>query len=553
MNALKRGCAELAVIWAAAGYALYTYFHSRFEPPGDLWGAVIGGLLVSWSWGAIRNMFGTLARKKLFTQGEMSFQPTDGRPYAAVGSAIPLGEPLRSPFRNQECLVYDYSVFTRKLVTDQSSDSTSDRVDKKTYMGGYAMCPFAVRTSNGNIRILGFAIPEAFPAVELAAAKMKPRILEYVKATRFEEEQGLGIMQKWNELKHVLGESEGAHRYDWKNNKLELVLDEDTAFMTEQCLPVGAQVCVIGDYSAEKGGLINDHKVGGMEVLPGGVEDAIRVMRRRIVGQIIAALLLAVAGTIGAYGVLQLRETRSSEILGLNRERFKAGVRDDDVAKVAKAIEHGISPDPEHSDIDDVVSAIRSKPMFDLLVRSGFDVNRPMKSGSTPLTLAVSQHRCEFASWLIDAGANVNAQDAGWGTTALEKALDKGDDEMIRLLVARNAKAVYVTAKNGTPIAPHGSPEFAAVVEYLQAFTRDDVAALREATDNWPPDFFDSFSRGLYRNSKSGPATLVRGFSNGEAATLVVTCPRSAQEEIWTYTLVNRNGKWKVRRASLDL
>lgn len=551
MNALKRGCAELTVIWAAAGYALYTYFHSRFEPPGDLWGAVIGGLLASGSWGAIRNLFGTFSRKNLLTQGEMSFQPTDGRLYAAVGSAIPLGEPLRSPFWKQECLVYGYSIFTRKFVTYRGSGTSSDRLEKNAYMGGYAMCPFAVRTDIGDIRILGFAIPDAFPEVESVAPAMKRQILAYLEATPCDEERGLGIKQKWSELKHVLGESEGAHHYDWKSKKLEFVLDEDTTFVAEQCLPVGAQVCVIGEYSAEKGGLINDYNVGGMEVLLGGVEDAIRALRRRIVGYMVGALLLAAAGTFGAYGVLELRETRSPEILRLNRERFKAGVRDDDVGEVAKAIEHGIFRDPKYSDIDDVVSAIRSKPMFDLLIRKGFDVNRPMKSGSPPLILAVEQRRYELARWLIDAGADVNAQQAGWGTTALEKALDKGDQEMIRMLTARNAKAVYVTADNGTPIAPHGSPELAAVNEYLQAFTREDLTALREVTDNWPPDFFDAFVRGLYRGSTRGPATLLRGFGNRGAATLVVTCPQGAQTEDWIYTLSNRNGKWKVRRVAL--
>ena len=83
-----------------------------------------------------------------------------------------------------------------------------------------------------------------------------------------------------------------------------------------------------------------------------------------------------------------------------------------------------------------------------------------------------------------------NAKSLGWGTTALEKALDKGDQEMIRILAARHAKAVYVTAENGTPIAPLGSPELAAANEYLRAFTREDIAALHEITDNWPPDFF---------------------------------------------------------------
>jgi hypothetical protein len=552
MNALKRGCAELSLVWAVAGYALYSFFHPRFEPPGDLWGAVIGGLLVSWSWGAVRNLFGTLSRRSLLAEADTGFGPQDGKPYAATGTTVALGEPLRSPFRKKECVAYGYSVYSRKIVRYRRSGKSSDEIEKKFYMGGYAMCPFALRTSNGDVPVLGFAIPDAFPEDCATAPSLEPQILAYIAETTFEEEQGLGIRQKWSELKNVLTESDGSHRYDWKSANLERVLGEATTYATEQCLPAGAQVCVIGQYSAEKGGLISDYNVGGMEILPGGIADAMRALRSRIIGYVVTALLLAVLGTLGAYGLLSLRESRSTEIVGLHRERFKAGIREDDVAKVASAIQRGISPGSGGSDIDDVVPLIRSEAMLDLLVRNGFDVNRRMKNGYTPLIYAVERHDRRLARWLIDAGADVNARQEGWGTTALEKALDSGDQELVQMLAAKHGVALFVTAENGSPVAPHDGQEMAVINEYLRAFSGEDAAALREVTDNWPADFFASFARGLYRGATSYPATFVRGFRNDTAATILVTCSNSGRLEVRACTLVNRDGKWKVRRDALQ-
>jgi ankyrin repeat protein len=205
-------------------------------------------------------------------------------------------------------------------------------------------------------------------------------------------------------------------------------------------------------------------------------------------------------------------------------------------------------PDREHGDIDDVIPLIRSKEMLDLLVRNGLDVSRPTRDGFTPLILAVESHNHERARWLIEAGADVNTPQQGWGFTALEKALDSGDQEMFHMLTAKQATGVFVTAENGSAIMPNNSAELAAVTEYLRAFVAEDAATLREVTDNWPADFFQSFTRGLYRGSKTCPQTFVQGFSNGKAATIFMTC--SGRSEVWTYTLVNRDGKWKVRREA---
>ena len=551
MNALRRGCSEFVVIWVIAGYVFYSYFQSRFEPPGDVWGSVGGGLLIAFAWGSVRNVFFAISRKSLLSQMSVNNRPEDGHVFAAVGPAVPIDEPLRSPIGDEACVAYGYHVYSRELVRYRGPSSSSTQIQQSYHMGGMAMCPFVIKTLAGDVRILGFAIPDAFPEKVVSAPQTRSRLLAYIAKTEFEEQRGLGIKQKLAEMKQILTDNAGEHRYDWKSNKLETMLDKSTTYASEQCLPVGSQVCVIGKYSEQHGGLINDLSAGGMEVFLGDIDNAVSAFQARIIRYAICVVLFIVAAMFVPYGVLTLRETRSVQIVLRNQDRFKDGIKQDDPAKVSNAIVRGISPKDPGSFIDEAFSNIRSQGMLDLLVRSGFDLNRHMYYGQTPLIHAVETRNRELARWLIEAGADVNARHYDWGFTALEKALDKGDPEMVQLLNSKQATADFVTKENGSPIAPEKNPELAAVNEYLRAFTTDDSAALREVTDKWPDNFFESFGRGLYRGSNACPPVFTQGFTTGEIATITMSCSTGGREEVWIYTLVRRDGKWKVRREAL--
>ena len=173
MNALRRGCSEFVVIWVIAGYVFYGYFESRFEPPGDVWGSVGGGLLIACAWGAMRNLVTTIFRKRLLSQMSMNSRPEDGQVFAAVGPAVPIDEALRSPIEGEACVAYGYHVYSRELVRYRGPSSSSTQTQQSYHMGGMAMCPFVIRTLAGDVRVLGFAIPDAFPEKVVSAPQVR--------------------------------------------------------------------------------------------------------------------------------------------------------------------------------------------------------------------------------------------------------------------------------------------------------------------------------------------------------------------------------------------
>jgi ankyrin repeat protein len=82
-----------------------------------------------------------------------------------------------------------------------------------------------------------------------------------------------------------------------------------------------------------------------------------------------------------------------------------------------------------------------------LLIEHGADVN-VRSTGSIarvpPLGTAAFVHSTRLAQLLLDAGAEVNGEGEG-GFTALDTAVQNGDEELVRLLLARGADRGHIT------------------------------------------------------------------------------------------------------------
>jgi hypothetical protein len=71
--------------------------------------------------------------------------------------------------------------------------------------------------------------------------------------------------------------------------------------------------------------------------------------------------------------------------------------------------------------------------MVKLLVEQGADVEGVSPDGKTALMMAAMFNRAEIAEYLIEKGANINAQDAN-GVTPLAAAQRMGAPETVALL-----------------------------------------------------------------------------------------------------------------------
>ncbi len=169
MKAIKRGCLEIFVIWALAGFGLYVAFTPRFEPPGHLYGAIGGGFLISCAWGLVRNSVIALKQRRQIIRCRDGQPPEHGKTYAADGPLVLLKDPLLAPFTKRACVIHGYEFFHRHTRTLGDGKTRETCFEKDVFLSGYGMAPCAIKTPAGDMQLMGFPVPEAFPEETLNA------------------------------------------------------------------------------------------------------------------------------------------------------------------------------------------------------------------------------------------------------------------------------------------------------------------------------------------------------------------------------------------------
>ena len=101
---------------------------------------------------------------------------------------------------------------------------------------------------------------------------------------------------------------------------------------------------------------------------------------------------------------------------------------------------HGVNQEDMkngYTSLDLAAFSVRYKPMVELLVSKGADVNAQASSGATPLFWAVMRQQKDEVQYLVDHGANVNATTA-YGDTILDMVLHLQYTSMLPILLAKD-------------------------------------------------------------------------------------------------------------------
>ncbi|MCB0322094.1 MAG: hypothetical protein KDD69_00940, partial [Bdellovibrionales bacterium] len=315
------------------------------------------------------------------------------------------------------------------------------------YASGYAMCPWAVSDGVTDIKVLGFPVPDTFPEERWDAELYAAEIRQYMQQTRFTKLSKFAVTTMLSKMKELLLEDDGALREDWLFEDAEDVLQRESfrgLYCMEQIVAEDAEVCVIGTYSAQKRGLVQDLSTGGLQILPGGSAAALHSLRARGVWYFIFSLMFLAAGSIGSYYVLQLRETRDPEVVEKHEERFLVALEQNDLLAAEEALARGISPNLIDPTSSQALLRVRSVEMLRLLTSYGLQLNQADTYGNTPLAAAFHKKAWPLFDMLLAAGADPNDFNRIWQTTAAENAYDRGQFELYDRLLQLGGKADVV-------------------------------------------------------------------------------------------------------------
>jgi hypothetical protein len=274
------------VTWAALFAGIYYGYHRFYEPPGDWIGALIVSFFVALGIGALRKS--SIDKHDAALVARPEGPPSDGERVAIAGTLEPTGATLQAPFSGTECVAWDYSVqHTESSRTGSSSTTVQDRL-------GIALAPCVIRSGVREVRLLVFPSIGRFPQTTVDRDRAKA----YLDAAPADD-QSLGrVFLHLNEDAHLFDDGTGAVRKDWILSRHR---DIDNASLVERIVPVGAQVCIIGTYSAEKNAIVSDARL-----FRGTRDEALGLLRDSRTGDFIAAGLLIILPPLIAWGVFTL-------------------------------------------------------------------------------------------------------------------------------------------------------------------------------------------------------------------------------------------------------
>jgi uncharacterized protein len=534
---LKRACLVSLLVLAAAAAAYYVVLSRYFEWPGNAIAALLGSIFASVFVGSLAGLWQASKDSRLIARAEAGERFEDGRVVAAIGRIRPVGPALEAPFSGAACVAYEYDV---SHVVTGSSDSSDSREAHDA--AGFALTPSRIETPSGAVRLLGYAMLSDFPRSGIEAGRARA----YFAATPGTVIARGRVFKLLDAMSEALADDDGAVRADWR---MAETVDLEGAKVVERTVGVGAEVCAIGVYSAERNGLVARGRTIN-RLVPGGAGAA----RKRLVGDAKGKAVAGIAFFLASHGMLgamvYLSETRHardpeerqwSVLLGATQDRDKTAL--------ARVVRRGANPNAHDASGKTVLFSVRDPEMVGALLRLGADPNaRDRETGEGPLTMFARYGDLESVRLLVEGGAAVDTASM-YGVTPLQAAIEAGRDDVAAYLRSRGAKEPIVTEKNGTPLPAGGGEPFAACRAYIAAIQAADVPGILKVTVGRQPGFFAGVDFDVWRKTRPREPRFLGGYTTDTEATLSVGGPTELGSGlVWSYHLTRAPDGWKIAR-----
>ena len=283
---MKKACGIAISIYVTCALAIAVVIYLR-KPEMLGWSpvaAVPAWFGVTYIWEVARR----LKTAAIIRRAQSGEPPRDGEKIAAIGRISASGEALLAPFSKTPAVIYEY-----KIATGTTSDDTNSYI-------GAAQIPSAIQTQYGGVRLLAhpdLKFPERIVSSENALANAR----EYVQATTFNDTGVGNLTRSLQTLIDIYKDEDGSVRYD---NRIQNASGVDNAVFFEKVVRPGDEVCVIGTYSVQRGGIIPDLKsplINQVTLEPGSGELPLRRARSGAIGYFIGACIFLGVVAAGYY------------------------------------------------------------------------------------------------------------------------------------------------------------------------------------------------------------------------------------------------------------
>jgi hypothetical protein len=299
---VKKSC----LLWLAAylllAVAIGEAVHRRYpgnDAAGVFFAGGIGGFLAVIGFGYLFGIPRKISEAFMIRRALNGDSPRDGRRVAAIGRINPISTSLVAPFSRTSCVAYKYEVHSG------GGEDTSGT----TIYNGFALSPSAIQGTQGSIRLLAYPALN-FEATPVTNSSARQNAAEYFRGATFREYKIGNIRAAFSEMMKDFRDDDGSIRTDNRNPGVNESMLQDALF-TEWLLKPGAEICAIGLYDSQRGGLVPDPRAQMEPVtitrgVPAGFTG--RAVRS-IVGYIIGALIfigLPVIGLTALYTFVPL-------------------------------------------------------------------------------------------------------------------------------------------------------------------------------------------------------------------------------------------------------
>jgi hypothetical protein len=241
---VKKSCLSWLVVYLLLAGAIGAIVYRRFPTVNAaLGGAIVGSFAATLGLGYLIGIRQKVAEALMIQRASGGEPPRDGEKMAAIGRISPVGGTLVSPLSRTACVAYKYEI---------RSSGKSDAV----LYSGFALTPSAIQSTQGTIRLL------AYPDLKVQARSVpsheaQPNAEEYIRSTEFRKPSLGNIRESFAEMMKDFKDDDGSIRTDQQNTGYGSA-DLQHARFIEWVVQPGDQICAIGRYASQRGGLVPD-------------------------------------------------------------------------------------------------------------------------------------------------------------------------------------------------------------------------------------------------------------------------------------------------------